>query len=162
MTSMCSTHSTLFCRTSLIQWEEKKEDIEAIVTIWDYSMIVTKYILDCHSIRWFIIYLNSLWWRFGVWLNKWALLTIETKSRRAMPMFSEEMDEDYIIGWLVHWLVTVKFGKGKPKIQWSTGPPGNGLHCLTSLSDPTRKSSCLPAAAAHKRRIRCFLKPLEK
>ena len=56
-----------------------------------------------------------------MWLNKWALLTIETKSRRAMPMFSEEMDEDYIIGWLVHWLVTVKFGKGKPKIQLFSG-----------------------------------------
>jgi len=38
------------------------------------------------------------------------LLTIETKSQRAMPMLIEEMDEDYIIGWSVHWLATVKLG----------------------------------------------------
>ena len=42
--------------------------------------------------------------------DKWALLTIETKSQRAMPMLIEEMDEDYIIGWSVHWLATVKLG----------------------------------------------------
>lgn len=42
--------------------------------------------------------------------DKRALLTIETKSQRAMPMLIEEMDEDYIIGWSVHWLATVKLG----------------------------------------------------